>query len=219
MQEDARGRQSVISKAAAQTPQREIPRDYPGALNVFGELTSIARRFRLRQLERAIDAERSVIEAHRGLLVAREAWLVARERLEPGNLEAIKEAERLKVRAERAEEALRLAETERKLETFEKRAAIEDDELEAEALEAKLRVKRAREALYGAAAAEPAPEPENFEEQLINIARSLSALEKERNELLQAAGANEAEISAVDAKISAQLRRKMTIEEKLAERG
>lgn len=214
-----RRREITPREPTAPSPQRDIVRNHPGALQVFGELSSIARRYRLRQLEKVIDQERAVIVAHHDLLAAQEAWRRAELRLQPEVLESVLDMERAKIRAEQAEENLRLKEALRKVETFEKKAAIEDDELEAEALEAKIRLKRLRAEYHGDAAAAPSGNtepPVDHEAELLKIVTALGELERERGELLQATEPNDAAVSAVDAKISALLRRKGAIEERLA---
>lgn len=223
MQDDSDNAQDLGLRQGDRAAAQEITRSYPDTLAVFGELTSIARRFRLRQLEQLIDQEQAVIEAHRGYVAAQEAWQVAAERLKPENLQEIKEAEAEKVRAElraqrvrNAEAKLRLAEAERRIATFERRAQIEDINLDAEEEEARLRLERARQARLGVSA--PPPEPEiapDFEAELMKVVEELGSLERQIQEL-NSRGASETEISAVDYKISACLRRKATLEEKLA---
>jgi hypothetical protein len=218
MQDDDEDLRNVGRQKNERAAAQEITKSYPDTLSVFGELTSIARRFRLRQLEQLIDQERAVVEAHRNLMAAQEAWQVAAERLKPENLQEIKQAEALKVRAERAEQEFRLAEAKRKIATFERRARIDDILLEAEEEEARLRLERAMQARAAFSNPQPEPEPEpqpDLEAALMKVVQELSGLEQEINEL-RSQGASEAQISVVEFKISACLRRKAALEEKLA---
>ncbi len=198
-----------------QHPRSDIPAAYPGTLEVFGELRSIAHRFRMERLAKAIEAEEAVVTAHQKLAVATQAWMAAQERIKPHALEAIKEVERQRIRAERAEAALRLAEKERKLTTFSVRSQIEDEVLAAELAEAKQRRRLAEAVLHGPIHSGTKGESaDDLEDELLKVAAKLGELDQLKREK-QAAGAGEVELRGIDSQISACLRKKDRLEERL----
>ena len=216
MFERGRKDRALVIQQVELSPSEEIPRAYPDSLTVFGELTSIARKYRLRRLEQVIDQHRAVVQAHRDLMRAQEEWLIAKERLKPDNLESIRNAERHKVKAEEAERQLQLATALRKIAAFKKETEIEDIERDARRYEAQLRRNQARNAYLGINAKPEEEQQEDPETALIHLAEELSALAQEREELLQSEQSTEVQVGSIDGKISALLRRKTRLEEQLA---
>jgi len=195
--------------------------NYTGAMGVFGSLSSLAKRRAAHRYERELEALGNAVEAARRLNEAREAYARSQARLTRDNLQKMAIEEQARVDTELAEQELRRADAIRRQMTFEKRNEIEDENLEADLLEAKLRRKHAQEALTGISS-KPDPTAEEkrqgLEREIENLFREIESLDSEYIRRTEASTVDEAYEGSYNTKrnrLKDKLDKKMAQEEAL----
>jgi len=209
-----------------ETPSTELDRrtptapNYQGAMGAFGSLSSFAKRRAAERYRRELEALESAVEAATRLNQAKAKYAASVARVSGDNLQKIALEEQWKVDRQLAEEELRRADAYRRQQTFEKRAAIEDENLEAELAEAKLRRKRAENALHGITDDEPSSDEKRrrLEREIDELFRDLEALDSEFIQRTNAGTVDDAYERTYNAKrnrLQDKLNRKMAEEEAL----